>query len=104
MKPSISYDIELISKSFSANFINKMMIEHQTCVCLSFSSVCKTSIELLVLSTPYPCLFLHNKVLCPRLADEERRKSVKFFVFVFCVRMWECFTYAPSIQRMIWSM
>lgn len=81
-----------------------MMIEHQTCVCLSFSSVCKTSIELLVLSTPYPCLFLHNKVLCPRLADEERRKSVKFFVFVFCVRMWECFTYAPSIQRMIWSM
>ena len=73
-------------------------------VSLSLSSVCKTSIELLVLSTPYPCLFLHNQVLCPRLADEERRKSVKFFRICILRAHVRMFHIHSSMQRMIWSM
>ena len=76
----------------------------EICLSLPFSLVCKTSIELLVLSTPYPCLFLHNYVLCPRLADEERRKSVKFFRICILRAHVRMFHIHSSMQRMILSM
>ena len=76
----------------------------EICLSLPFSLVCKTSIEVKFCQLSYPCLFLHNYVLCPRLADEERRKSVKFFRICILRAHMRMFHIHSSMQRMIWSM